>query len=116
MKIVDTYQAVISLGLKEGYEGKTHKIKEVYQTCQEYCNTAKLAVTITPTTFIYVDGSEDGCLVGLINYPRFPSTPEDIKDRSIHLAVLLMTKFKQNRVSVICTDKTYMLENDLIED
>lgn len=36
------------------------------------CYDRGLCVTITPTTFIYTGGEEQGFAVGFVNYPRFP--------------------------------------------
>jgi len=112
MKIEPTFEAKISLGFREGYTDISHNIEEVKQICQDYCNRVKLCVTITPTSFIYVDGGEEGCFIGLINYPRFPSTPEDILSEALELAEIFLEEFKQNKVSVICNDKTYMIESE----
>jgi hypothetical protein len=112
MKTVDTYEAKISLGFREGYTDVVHTLDEVKQICQDHCNNVKLCVTITPTNFVYVDGQEPGCLIGLINYPRFPATPFEIKCMAIRLAKIFLNEFKQLKVSVICSDKTYMIEID----
>jgi hypothetical protein len=110
LKEIITYQAIISLGLREQYTDKYHSIDEVKYICQKYCNEVGLCVTITPTHFIYTNGSEEGCFIGLINYPRFPSTSEEILNKVISLAEILKDKFNQLRVSVVCSDKTYMIE------
>jgi len=110
IKEVPTYQATISLGLREQYTDKYHNINEVIDLCQEYCDCIGLCVTVTPTYFIYTGGKKDGCFVGLINYPRFPSSSEDILKKTFDLAYILKVKFNQNRVSIICNDKTYMIE------
>ena len=52
-------------------------------------------------------------MVGLINYPRFPSTPEKILEHALAIAKLLLDAYKQYKVSVICSDKTYMLEQGI---
>lgn len=49
-----------------------------------------ICVTIEPTLFVYSGGEETGYVVGLVNYPRFPSEPRDIADRARHLLHLLM--------------------------
>lgn len=116
MKIVETYKADIYVGLQPGYEfgdgdaEESYFIEEVEDICQNYVDRVKLGVTVTPTTFVYVDGSEDGAIVGLINYPRFPSTPEKIKETAIDLAKILKEELGQYRVSIVCTDETIMLE------
>jgi formylmethanofuran:tetrahydromethanopterin formyltransferase len=116
MKIQKTFKATISLGFRVGYLQKIHKIDEVERICHDFCDKIGLCVTITPTTFIYSrrtetpDGWEDGCFVELIQYPRFPDSEENIRERAIELAKILMKNFGQTKVSVICTDNTYMLE------
>jgi hypothetical protein len=52
------------------------------QIIRAECLREGLCVTIDPTTFIYTGGEESGYVVGLINYPRFPSTPADIEERA----------------------------------
>lgn len=110
MKEVQTFIANIYLGFKDDYEGDVKSIEEVYDVCQQYCNGVGLCVTVSPTRFIYTKGHEDGCVVGFINYPRFPSTNEKIVELVIKLAEILKRDFKQNRVSIVTSDKTYMLE------
>jgi ferredoxin len=112
LKIESTFEAKISLGFREGYTDVIHNIDEVKEICQQYCNEVGLCVTITPTNFIYVNGQEAGCFIGLINYPRFPSTSEDILSKALELAKIFLEEFKQNKVSVICNDKTYMIESE----
>ncbi len=111
IKEVKTYTATISVGFREQYTEIYHTINEVKEICQDYCNVIGLCVSITPTYFVYKNGSEDGCFIGLINYARFPSSIEDILDKAINLAKILKDKFNQLRVSIICRDKTYMIEN-----
>jgi ferredoxin len=41
-------------------------------SCRDFCDAVGLCVTVTPTTYVYTDGSEYGFIIGLINYPRFP--------------------------------------------
>lgn len=76
-----------------------------------YLNEIGLCVTLTPTKFIYADGWENGCIIGLINYPRFPDTPDNIKKKAVKLATILLNQFKQYKVSIVCPNKTYMIEN-----
>jgi len=110
IKEVPTYQVTISLGFREQYTNEYHTIEKVIRICQEYCDNVGLCVTVTPTHFVYKEGNEDGCFIGLINYPRFPSSLEDILNKAFNLANILKVKFNQNRVSIICNDKTYMIE------
>ena len=84
--------------------------EEVKDFLQEYVNRVGLCVTITPTTFIYKDGRENGVIIGLINYPRFPSTREELENKAEEIANLCKDRYKQNRVSIEYQDQTKMLE------
>ena len=111
-KVVPTFECRIYVGLTEAYDGRQHAVSEVEDVCQAYCDDVGLCVTISPTTFVYKRGREDGAVVGLINYPRFPTTPEDLKVKACDLAGRLQAYLGQNRVSVVCSDKTVMFEVD----
>lgn len=71
------------------------------QVCREECLRDGLCVTIEPTKFIYTGGEEAGYVVGLINYPRFPATPEQIAERAKALAMLLLERSCQHSILVM---------------
>lgn len=108
--MVRTYTAQIYVGLRLGYDGDVQDVDVARGIIQAYVNTMKLAVTLTSTEFIYVDGREPGIIVGLINYPRFPSTPDKIRELALELARLLQRRLGQMRVSIVFPDETVMLE------
>jgi hypothetical protein len=60
-----------------------------------------LCVTIEPTTFIYTGGEEQGYVIGLINYPRFPTTRNVILKRANKLAKQLLRATHQMSVLVM---------------
>jgi len=67
------------------------------QTLRSECLREGLCVTIDKTTYIYTGGEENGFVVGLINYPRFPQTPEQILDRAnIVMLKLLEATFQSS--------------------
>ena len=107
-----TFFANIYVGTRHGYSGDCSSIDEIRQWLQKFCNDVKLGVTLTQTEFIYVDGGEPGVIVGLINYPRFPKTISDIKNIAITIAQGLMELCHQERLSIVCSDETIMLEKD----
>jgi|SRR3989338_6026358 len=109
-KSVETITASIYLRLKEGYTDRIHSSEEVRDFLQEYVNRVGLCVTVSPTTFIYKDGREDGVVIGLINYPRFPTTEDALKKQAEEIALLCKERYKQNRVSIVYLDQTVMLE------
>jgi hypothetical protein len=71
--------------------------------CQKWCEKG-LCVSITPTSYSYKFGCERGAIVGMINYPRFPKTEEQLCDEAKRLALYLMNSLSQGSCSVV-TDK-----------
>lgn len=110
MKNLPTFTANIYLGLRHGYTGVYSTVEDVRQWLQNFCNDVKLGVTLTPTEFIYVDGSEPGVIIGLIKYPRLPKPVGFIKNEALAIAGGLMKLCHQERVSVVFSDETVMLE------
>lgn len=108
-KSVSTYTATVYVGLKNRDSGRVHDIGEVERICQAYCDRLGLCVTITPTTYYYTNGREPGCIIGLINYPRFPSTPKRIRQTAFELSRKLKSALEQYRVSIVFPDNTIML-------
>jgi len=112
MKQVNTCECKIYCGLKEGYDGEIHDIEEVYDLLQEYCDKEGFAVTVTPTRFIYTKGNEPGVIVGLIIYPRFPKSIHKLAQHAITIGNMMLHELKQERLSIVGTDYTTMLEKD----
>jgi len=81
-----TFTATIYVGRREGYNGPLIRRGAVLEVISAYCNEAKLCVTVTDTLFLYVNGEEPGFAIGLINYPRFPASQEEIKIKALALA------------------------------
>jgi hypothetical protein len=112
MKKVTTFTAQIYVGLREQYTDAVFPIQKIEWLCQNYVNEIGWCVTVTPTTFFYKNGSEPGAIVGSIDYPRFPITKTDFKNRVMKLAGDLLVELKQLRVSIVFPDETIMLEKD----
>ena len=116
MKTVKSYNVQIWVGLQETYDNKRlHTIEEVETICQKYVNELKDCITITPTKFKYVNGSESGAVIGWINYPRFPRQRKEIRNRALYLAEILMNELNQYRLTVTTPFKSYMLQNKNVE-
>ena len=112
MRIVQSFTASIYVGTKDRDTKEVFSTDLAKQWLQDYVNLVGLCVTLTPTDFIYVNGSEPGLIVGLINYPRFPSTPSLIKQQALEIAEGLQTIFRQYKVSVVFPDETVMLSKE----
>jgi len=93
-----TWQAQIFCGLRVGYAEEILSIEKVYRICQEYVDEIGWCVTVTPTMF------------GIIQYPRFLSSHDVLRERTIELAKQLLTELKQLRVSIAFPKITIMLE------
>lgn len=76
------------------------------QVIRKECMTEGLCVTVEPTTFIYTGGEESGYVVGLVNYPRFPSTPSELSDRARGLMKKLLDETYQNSAMLLLPDTT----------
>jgi hypothetical protein len=76
-------------------------IEVAEQIIRAECLREGLCVTIEPTKFIYTGGEEEGYVVGLINYPRFPASPEDIRERAISLGKLLLEGTYQHSILIM---------------
>ncbi len=108
-KSVDTFTGKIFLGLKDVDTQIISSPLFAKKICQEYVDKVGLCVTFSSTDFIYTGGTEPGVVIGLINYPRFPSSPEYIKTQAIELAAILKEAYRQKRVSIVFDDETIML-------
>ena len=113
---VPTFTATIYVGFRVGPlnepEKRFHGISDVDEVCQAFCNEIGLCVTVSPTMYIYKGGKEHGAAIGLINYPRFPKQPEEIRATALKLAELLRVKLDQFKVSVVFPDITVMIGED----
>jgi hypothetical protein len=73
---------------------------EAWKVCRAYCDEVGACVTLTPTKYIYTGGDEDGLIVGLINYPRFPAESVHIEAKAIELGHRLREALGQESFSV----------------
>jgi hypothetical protein len=51
--------------------------------CRELCFPDGLCVTIEPVEYYYAGGSESGYRIGLIQYPPFPESEDDLYDNAV---------------------------------
>lgn len=73
---------------------------------RQYCDENGLCVTVTPTCYVYTGGQEAGFIVGLINYPRFPSSPEGLWAVAESVAAYLRERLYQDSYTIQAPDKT----------
>jgi hypothetical protein len=81
-------------------------IEVAKQIIREYVLDRPMCVTIEPTTYIYKGGEEVGYVVGLLNYPRFPTPPNELAVRASILAEILIQKTFQRSALIVRPETT----------
>lgn len=84
-------------------------IEMAKQAIRGDCMNEGLCVTVDPTTFIYTGGEEAGFVVGLVNYPRFPTTPEALEKRARHLMGQLLYATHQHSAMLMLPHSTFWI-------
>ncbi len=80
--------------------------EDIQDECRDYADEIGFCVTVTATTYVFRNGEEDGWIIGLINYPRFPAEPEAIWLHAEALAARLCVKAEQQSYTIQAPDKT----------
>ena len=81
-------------------------LAQAKQICRKYCYEKGLCVTVTPVDYIYTGAEEAGVKVSLINYARYPSTPNNIALTAFELASLLLEGLCQHSYSVVTPEES----------
>ena len=76
------------------------------QTIRAECLADGLCVTVTPTLFIYTGGEENGYVVGIRNYPRFPSDIISLRARAVTLMQKLLDATMQHSAMLVGPHET----------
>jgi hypothetical protein len=79
---------------------------QAIKTCREFCMEG-LCVTVTPTSFVYTGGMEEGVCVRLIQYPRFPRPERELMGVAIRLADALRMTLYQHSFTIETPDETH---------
>lgn len=81
-------------------------IAHARQVCREYCFEIGLCVHCEAVDYIYTGGEESGFRVGLINYPRFPTSTDDLYNTAEALARRLMDRLCQHSFTIVGPNTT----------
>lgn len=76
-------------------------VETAHRVIREWCYQTGACFTVTPTKYIYTGGEESGFVVGLINYPRFRSTRDELALTAYNLALKLMPACNQRSCTVV---------------
>lgn len=107
ISVVPTFTATIYVGLRT--KRMVYPKALATQAIRQYVDKVGLCVSITDLDYIFPGGNEPGLAVGLINYPRFPKSPEDIKRYALEMAGILREILDQKRVSIVMPNETIMI-------
>lgn len=105
-RTLPTYRVLIFVGFRVTKEDTVFMPSRVQRVLREFTSLHRVCVTMSPTEYVYVDGDEPGAVIGLINYPRFPRTIEEIDVLAMALAKELKQTLRQERVSIMFPDRT----------
>ncbi len=84
-------------------------IEQAKQVLRAECLREGLCVTVEPTLFIYTGGEEAGYVVGLVNYPRFPTEPAALEARARDLMQKLLDATHQHSAMLMTPSATHWL-------
>ncbi len=113
---IKTFQASIYIGLEYGYTQKQIDENLVIESLSELQkNLSKekdiyLSASVSKTVIVLNNQKEPHLKINFINYPKFPLDENIFKDEVLIIGKELMKQFKQNRILIIYTDETVMLE------
>ena len=111
-----TFQASIFIGLEYGYTQKQineNLVIESLSELQKQLSAEKnifLSASISKTVIVLNNQKEPHLKINFINYPKFPLDENIFKDEVLIIGKELMKQFEQNRILIIYTDETVMLE------
>lgn len=71
-----------------------------------YCDDVGFCVTVTETRYVYKGGFTFGVIIGLINYPRFPLTSDELWAHAEAIGNLLCRKLQQESFTIQAPDRT----------
>ncbi len=113
---IKTFTAKVTIGLFKGYSKELISIevfKEVLLEAQQKIKTdinIALSAKLIPCEILFLGQEEPSMELQFIQYPKFSQKESVLKEAIVELTKLLMIKLEQNRVVVVFTDETVMLE------
>ena len=116
MKISEsnTWEVKIYIGGKKDYSGPQFSEEVVTDKIIEFQkeNNEKLNIRLTTCAFISGPWKESGWEIVITNFPESKRTNFDIDKIAYDLAVYLMSKLEQKRVTIVSFWKTKVLDGD----
>jgi hypothetical protein len=107
---VNTCEVKVYVGMRAGYSSKLYSESYAREIIQKYCNSVGLGVTVVFGTCVYTNGNEPCVIIGFINYPRFPKSPNEVYSQAEELGNKLADSMEQERFTIVAPDFTRMYE------
>ncbi len=114
--ICKTFAASVTIGLCRGYSNKKisqQEFKKALLKAQQTVNTdlkIGISIKLTPCEILFLGQEEPSMELQFIQYPKFPKKESELKEAIVALTKQIMTELGQNRVVIVFTDQTIMLE------
>ena len=111
-----TFTATATIGLIRGYDNQMISIvefKEVLLAAQKKIYQdykIGLSAKLSPCEIFFLGQNEPSMELQFIQYPKFPQEEAVLKKAIVALIEIMMLELEQNRVVIVCTDETIMLE------
>jgi hypothetical protein len=117
-----TFTATATIGLIRGYSKQSISLAEfnsVLLTAQQKIHeqfNISLSAKVTQCEILFLGQEEPSLELQFIQYPKFPQEESVLKKAIVELIELMMMELDQNRVVIVFTDETVMLEQSDIID
>ena len=113
---IKTFTANATIGLNQEYS-KTRipltKFKEALLSAQQNIYqhyTIGLSVKVSPSEILFLGQAEPSVDLQFIQYPKFLQEEALLKNAIVKCIEIVMLQLQQNRVVIVFTDETIMLE------
>ena len=122
IKSCKTFTAQVTMGLKKRY---TTEIIPIDVFKQELLKTQKsilekynveLSTKIRQCEIFFLGQDEPSMELEFIQYPKFPQEESVLKNAIVELTKMMTVELEQNRVVIVFTDETIMLEQSQVID
>ncbi len=114
--ICKTFTAKVTIGLFRGYSNKSISLPEFKKAllkAQENILTQyqiELSAKVMPCEIFFLGQEEPSMELQFIQYPKFSQEVVALKKAVLALTEMMMLELEQNRVVIVFTDETIMLE------
>lgn len=112
MKINPTHNVELYLGSVNEETKETFSYEDLVREVGSFQDDLEKHIPVCIASVEFISGSryrETGWKISAINYPRVGNSPKNIDKFMLDLGRILLFRFKQNRITVIGSDKTVML-------